>query len=72
MLHSANDATVQHCMKRMLKEKKVSEPNFRELCLQLQVQVSAEFGKFSMSEEEQEKMSSVLSQKLGTEWENIP
>lgn len=72
MLHSADDATVQHRMKRMLKKKKVSEPNFRELCLQFQVQVRAEFEKFSMSEEEQEKMSSVLSQKLGTEWENIP
>ena len=72
MLHSANDATVQHHMKRMLKEEQVSEPNFRELRLQLQVQVRAEFEKFSMSEKEQEKMSSVLSQKLGTEWENIP
>lgn len=63
MLHNANDATVQHSMKRMLKERKVSEPNFRELCLQLQVQVRAEFEKFSMSEEEQRNMSSVLSQK---------
>lgn len=65
MLYDANDDTVPRGKKRMLKKRKVTESNFEGLCLQLQVQVRAEFETLSVSEEEQGKMSPVLFQRLG-------